>query len=67
MNVIDVPVGKTDVLAKSLDASHIHGTDGLGNASKYLSKVRIPKISLSSSTLLEKLIKKNSGVQILTF
>jgi inosine-uridine nucleoside N-ribohydrolase len=67
MGVIDVPVGKSDVVVKSPDASHIHGADGLGNASKYLSRVRIPKISLSSDTLLENLVKKNPEVQILTF
>jgi hypothetical protein len=65
--VIDVPVGKSDVVIKSPDASHIHGVDGLGNASKYLSRVRIPKISLSSDTLLENLVKKNPETQILTF
>lgn len=67
MNVLDVPVGKSDILIKSSDASHIHGKDGLGNASKYLPKVKIPKISLSSDTLLENLVKKNPQVQILTF
>lgn len=67
MDVIDVPVGKSDVVVKSPDASHIHGVDGLGNASKYLSRVRIPKISLSSDYLLENLIKKNPEVQVLTF
>ncbi len=67
MNIIDVPVGKSDIIIKSPDASHIHGTDGLGNASKYLSRVRIPKISLSSDTLLENLIKKYPETQILTF
>ncbi len=66
MDVLDVPVGKTDILVKSPDASHIHGLDGLGNASKYLPRVRVPKISLSSDELLEKLTKKYPDVQILT-
>jgi hypothetical protein len=29
MDVLDVPVGKSDVIVKSPDASHIHGEDGL--------------------------------------
>lgn len=66
MDVINVPVGKSDIIVKSPDASHIHGEDGLGNASKYLPRVRIPKISLSSDELLEKLTKKHPDVQILT-
>lgn len=67
MDVLDVPVGKSDIIIKSPDASHIHGEDGLGNASKYLPRVKIPKISLSSDALLENLIKKNPQVQVLTF
>lgn len=67
MNVLDVPVGKSDVIVKSPDASHIHGEDGLGNASKFLPRVRVPKISLSSDELLEKSLRKNPQVQILTF
>ncbi len=66
MDVLDVPVGKTDTIVKSPDASHIHGIDGLGNASKYLPRVRAPKIPLSSDELLEKLTKKYPEVQILT-
>jgi hypothetical protein len=67
MSVLDVPVGKSDTVIKSPDAGHIHGSDGLGNASKYLSRVKIPKISLSSDELLEKYTKKYPDVQILTF
>ena len=66
MNVMDVPVGRSYTVVKSHDASHIHGTDGLGNASKYLPRVRIPKIPQSSEDLLEKLTKKYPEVQILT-
>ena len=66
MDVLDVPVWKSDVIIKSPDASHIHGEDGLGNASKYLPRVRTPKIPLSSDELLEKLTKKYADVQILT-
>lgn len=66
MDVLDVPVGKSDVVVKSPDASHIHGEDGLGNASKYLPRVRTPKIPLSSDELLEKLTKKHADIQILT-
>lgn len=66
MDVFDVPVGKSDIIIKGQDASHIHGADGLGNASKYLSRVRVPKISLSSDELLEKLTKKYPETQILT-
>lgn len=29
MDVLDVPVGKSDIIIKSPDASHIHGEDGL--------------------------------------
>ena len=67
MDVLDVPVGKSDVVVRSPDASHIHGEDGLGNASKYLPRVRTPKIPLSSDDLLEKLTKKYPEIQILTF
>jgi inosine-uridine nucleoside N-ribohydrolase len=67
MDVLDVPVGKSDIIVKSPDASHIHGEDGLWNASKYLPRVKIPKISLSSDALLENLIKKNPQAQVLTF
>jgi inosine-uridine nucleoside N-ribohydrolase len=67
LGILDVPVGKSDVVIKSPDASHIHGEDGLGNASKYLPRVRVPKISLSSDELLEKLTKKYPEIQILTF
>lgn len=67
MDVLDVPVGKSDIIIKSPDASHIHGEDGLWNASKYLPRVKIPKISLSSDALLENLIKKNPQAQVLTF
>lgn len=66
MDILDVPVGKSDIVVKSPDASHIHGEDGLGNASKYLPSVRTPKIPLSSDELLEKLTKKHDDVQILT-
>jgi len=66
MDVLDVPVGKSDVVVRSPDASHIHGEDGLGNASKYLPRVRTPKIPLSSDDLLEKLTKKYPETQILT-
>lgn len=67
LGIIDVPVGKSDIIVKSPDASHIHGADGLWNASKYLPKVKIPKISLSSDALLETVIKKHPETQILTF
>ena len=67
LGVIDVPVGKSDVVVKSPDASHIHGEDGLGNASKYLPKVKIPKITLTNDELLSKYIKKYPDLQILTF
>lgn len=67
LDIIDIPVGKSDIIVRSPDASHIHGSDGLGEASKYLPRVRIPKTSLSSSTLLETIIKKHPDVQILTF
>lgn len=66
MDVVGITVGKSDIILQSPDASHIHGTDGLGNASKYLPRVRVPKISLSSDELLEKLTKKHADVQILT-
>ncbi len=66
MDVLDVPVGKSDVIVKSPDASHIHGEDGLGNASKYLPRVHTPKIPLSSDELLEKITKKHIDIQILT-
>jgi inosine-uridine nucleoside N-ribohydrolase len=67
LSILDVPVGKSDAVIKSPDASHIHGEDGLGNASKYLPRVQVPKISLSSDELLEKLTKKYPEIQILTF
>jgi len=67
MGVLDVPVGKSYIVINSPDAIHIHGTDGLWNASKYLPRVRVPKISLSSDELLEKYIKKHPDAQILTF
>jgi inosine-uridine nucleoside N-ribohydrolase len=67
MDVLDVPVGKSDVVVESSDASHIHGIDGLGNASKHLPRVKIPKISLSSDELLEKYLKKDHTAQVLTF
>ncbi len=67
LGILDIPVGKSDVVVKSPDASHIHGEDGLGNASKFLPRVRVPKISLSSDELLEKLIKKYPEIQVLTF
>ncbi len=64
--VSDIPVWKSDVVSKSPDASHIHAKDGLGNASKYLSKLVIPKKTLSSDDLLEKYIKIHPDLQILT-
>lgn len=67
MNVSDIPVGKSDTTIKSPDASHIHGSDGLGNASKFLPKLSVPTVTFSSDKLLESCIKKDPRIQILTF
>ncbi len=67
MGTTGIPVGKSDSKALGQDASHIHGTDGLGNASSFLPHVKLPKKPHLSHELLETLIKKHPEVQILTF
>lgn len=65
MEITTIPVGKADIVIKSPDASHIHGKDGLGDASQFLRPVTLPKKALSSSSLLESLVKKYPDVQLL--
>lgn len=67
MGITDISVGQSTFASKSADASHIHGKDGLGNASKLLPKVTIPKNIFSSAELIEKTLKKYPETQILCF
>jgi inosine-uridine nucleoside N-ribohydrolase len=60
-------IGQGKDNSKSSDASHIHGGDGLGNASNYLPKVKVPKKILSSADLIEKILGKYPETQILIF
>jgi pyrimidine-specific ribonucleoside hydrolase len=70
LDVSDIPVGRADTSSQPSttgDASHIHGTDGLGDASRHLPIRTMPKKVLSSRHLIKKVIKKHPETQILTF
>jgi inosine-uridine nucleoside N-ribohydrolase len=67
MEVTDIQIGKGTNKSGSSDASHIHGSDGLGNASQFLSKVKIPKKALSSISLITATLKKYPETQVLIF
>lgn len=63
----DIPVGKDTIAIKGTDASHIHWSDGLWNASQFLPKVKVPKNTSSSTNLIQEIIKKYPETQILVF
>ena len=65
MGVSGIPVGKTEIVVSAKDASHIHGKDGLGDASRFLAPVKVPSKPLSSTKLLADLVKKHPEAQIL--
>ncbi len=67
MEVSDIQIGKGTSKNWSSDASHIHGDDGLGNASNFLPKVQIPKKPLKSSEVITKTLEKHPETQILVF
>lgn len=67
MWVENVSVGKGSNKSKSDNASHIHWTDGLGNASNFLPKVKVSKKILSSNDLIIKTLEKHPETQILIF
>lgn len=67
MNISDVPVGRWDIDKKSEDAAHIHGNDGLWNASNYLEKIKVPKSPISSAALIQDTLKKFPETQVLIF
>lgn len=71
-----IPVGKSDVAPLTRgdkggfvpqDASHIHGSDGLGEASRFLPKVKAPKKIFTSRELIKKNIKNYPDTQVLVF
>jgi len=67
MEVDDVEVGKGLSKDGINDASHIHGSDGLGNASNFLPKVKVPKKILSSADLITEVLEKYPETQVLIF
>jgi len=67
MEVDNVEVGKGASKNGSSDASHIHGGDGLGNASNFLPKTKIPRKILKSSEVITKTLQKYPETQILIF
>jgi inosine-uridine nucleoside N-ribohydrolase len=67
MEVEGILVGKGVSKSGSSDASHIHGGDGLGNASNVLAKVKVPKNPLKSSEVITKILKKFPETQVLIF
>lgn len=67
MEVTDIKIGKGKSKSGSDDASHIHWDDGLGNASNFLPKVKVPKRILSSTDLITDILKKYPETQVLIF
>lgn len=67
MWISDILIGQGKDNSKSSDASHIHGGDGLGNASTYLPKVKVPKKILSSTDVIKKTLSKYPETQVLIF
>lgn len=67
MDVSDVPVWKWVSSQKSSDASHIHGDDGLGNASVFLPDIKTPKKPLKSTEIIRETLEKYPDTQVLIF
>ncbi|MFA6079930.1 MAG: nucleoside hydrolase [Candidatus Gracilibacteria bacterium] len=67
MGITDISIGCSALISPSANASHIHGKDGLGDASQFLQKIKVPKKPLSSADLIEKTLKKYPETQILCF
>lgn len=67
MWITDVSVGCSTLISKSKNASHIHGKDGLWDASQFLQKMKAPKKTLSSAEVIEKTLKKYPETHILCF
>ncbi len=67
MSVSDIQIGQGTNKSGSDDASHIHGDDGLGNASNFLSKVKTPKKPLNSADIITKTLAKYPETQVLIF
>jgi len=67
MWIHDIQLGQGKNTSKSTDASHIHGNDGLGNASNFLPKIKISKKILSSIDVMTKTLNTYPETQVLIF
>jgi inosine-uridine nucleoside N-ribohydrolase len=58
VGVTDIPVGKDHRQIVSQDASHIHGSDGIGNLSTMLPLVKLPATEKDSVDMIIEAIEK---------